>query len=453
MSTYNEVIAQQLPIYRNILNQTDDCLIELNESSIATVFDRYIENTNEGNTCTYSKLKAFNKGNAIEFMSIAKPFIDEMSDKFCIAGGSVVSSILRDTTKSSEVFFKNSDIDIFPVNMNDEEFKEELSRVITMMKGKGYYLRVVRTPFWINIEYYPPSYRKNPFLIHQFYEKINEKLDKFEESIKFEMELIDSGIVKSSSLLEMETDLKRRMKERADLLKKNIDKMEKPYKLQFVLKRSRTLNDVINGFDIDSSRFAFYRGNFYTNAKGAYSITNGINVVSNVTGGNKYFRRLRKYRDRGFNIFTPLLDKLQSKIEHFKNFDIDIIPYTRYGDAKGYLTNRDIYEFKDSTFVKISSYKMGNHNSDYHLVNKYQFNTKVFYFTSGPDIDRIFDSHHEISIAGVKIMVKFNYSHCGSLLYDGDFTNKISVYHILNFSNEELISELFTKKLGGDFGY
>lgn len=78
---------------------------------------------------------------------------------------------------------------------------------------------------------------------------------------------------------------------------------------QFILRRYKSIAEVVFGFDIEACAMILFRGEIYITPKCAYSIKNKQIVVDLSRCSTSYEYRLVKYYKKGFNIYIPGFDK------------------------------------------------------------------------------------------------------------------------------------------------
>lgn len=75
--------------------------------------------------------------------------------------------------------------------------------------------------------------------------------------------------------------------------------------IQFILRIYSSVQEILLGFDLDSSRFAYDGENVWTTESGLFSLKNRVNVVNFDKASTTFENRLIKYAHRGFDIFVP----------------------------------------------------------------------------------------------------------------------------------------------------
>jgi hypothetical protein len=75
-----------------------------------------------------------------------------------------------------------------------------------------------------------------------------------------------------------------------------------PIKYQLVLRKYKSVTEILNGFDIGCCGVAIYQGRLYATERAIYEIVNRTIMVSTSRASTTYIKRLRKYIRRGFAI-------------------------------------------------------------------------------------------------------------------------------------------------------
>lgn len=78
---------------------------------------------------------------------------------------------------------------------------------------------------------------------------------------------------------------------------------------QFILRRYRSINQILYGFDNDACQLAYDGEKLYATPGALYALRNHVNVVDLDIAGSAYENRLIKYFNRGIGLFLPSFDK------------------------------------------------------------------------------------------------------------------------------------------------
>jgi hypothetical protein len=102
-------------------------------------------------------------------------------------------------------------------------------------------------------------------------------------------------------------------------------------KVQIILRGYKTIAEVLYGFDLDCSGICYdhVSNEIYVTPRAWFALTTFCNVVNLTLTGPTYGYRLHKYRQRGFNIFVPGMDKEyinRKGVRGMRRFVNDTIP-------------------------------------------------------------------------------------------------------------------------------
>lgn len=105
--------------------------------------------------------------------------------------------------------------------------------------------------------------------------------------------------------------------------------------IQFIIRVYPSISALLHSFDIGSCCVAFDGSQIYITAFGMYSLTHRVNIVVPSYASKSYFRRLMKYKHRGFSIVFP-----EFKLQYISN-DIITMSGQQYQ-----ISNRDRHVFQ-----------------------------------------------------------------------------------------------------------
>eukprot|EP01120_Amphizonella_sp_Union-15-10_P000175 TRINITY_DN10212_c0_g1_i4.p1 TRINITY_DN10212_c0_g1~~TRINITY_DN10212_c0_g1_i4.p1 ORF type:complete len:504 (+),score=61.10 TRINITY_DN10212_c0_g1_i4:57-1568(+) len=77
------------------------------------------------------------------------------------------------------------------------------------------------------------------------------------------------------------------------------------FKIQFIARLYENPREIINGFDLGSSQYAWYGGKFYTTKLGLLDLFYSVNVLDGTRRSLSYEYRQHKYMKRGHHLIVP----------------------------------------------------------------------------------------------------------------------------------------------------
>jgi hypothetical protein len=159
-------------------------------------------------------------------------------------------------------------------------------------------------------------------------------------------------------------------------------KLRNTIEIQIILRIYNSINEVLLGFDIDSSSFAFDGNDILSTKRGIYSLSNMINTVDLSRHSRTYVRRLYKYAMRGFRVYIPFFKRKYATYKGNYNTSGIIISYTK-SNSLGYLLSLENTSIRRIIHNNVNDYCISYNMSDletkrifgkgkveYHIIDK-----------------------------------------------------------------------------------
>jgi len=98
------------------------------------------------------------------------------------------------------------------------------------------------------------------------------------------------------------------------------------FKVQVILRKFKSISDILNGFDLDASQVAMDHENLYYTDRFLLSYQNKINIFNIDKASPSYIHRLNKYKiQKGYNIVSPFGELKHSNINSFESCYCDFV--------------------------------------------------------------------------------------------------------------------------------
>lgn len=249
------------------------------------------------------------------------PFLKDVNLKNCCLGGGACRSILMKQ--------RPKDFDFFMYGLDDpmERFREFLDSIMNNLKNQIQHVKFILmykplfNVYEIVVVKDPRNFFGDDFSLN-FYEKYDFKsLNRYD---KFTLINPISKTVKTSDNFFAE-NLQIFEGMFANYFEDNdASKVKMIYRIQVILTNYKTINDVLNAFDMYPSRIAFDGDNVCLTKRAVTAYKYMINIVNEKYYSNMFDSRLSKYFSYGFSIVVPELDtqkivaEREIKINEFK---------------------------------------------------------------------------------------------------------------------------------------